>query len=157
MLPPYVYQNAQQGAPESLVIKVLSVKQAVGDDPGQRRSVTKTTCVTVEAQVEAVGRSRSGLKPGSVIRIHYIRGDDDNEPMPGAQAWEPPILEKGQTCPAYLKRDKPSGNYVPEAGACSFEALPVLSPKEKPRRDFWFSRVFGRLLRPKRGIEPQRG
>jgi hypothetical protein len=75
-LPPFAYRNAQQGAPESLVIKALSVKQAVGDDPERRSYVTKAIHVTVEAQVQTVERSRSGLKRKRVTNPRVDSGPE---------------------------------------------------------------------------------
>jgi hypothetical protein len=76
--------------------------------------------VTVQAQVQAVERSKSGIRPGTVIRIHYVH-EEYNLPLVGPR--EAPILEPGQKCPAYLKKDEQSASYSPAAGGYSFETM----------------------------------
>lgn len=113
-LPPYVYKDMQANSPESLVIKVLSVKTKNKDEPRLVR-----VSVTVEARVEQVNRTQTGLKPGQVIRIRYDHRRH-KEPMAGPS--EVPVLKKGQTSPAYLKKtDAP--DYAPAAGGYTFETV----------------------------------
>jgi hypothetical protein len=50
-LPPYVYKERQQQAPESLIIKVGNVKMRETDEPRGKK-----INVSVEAQVEQVKR-----------------------------------------------------------------------------------------------------
>ena len=114
-LPPYVYKEWQQKAPESLVIKILSVKTEETDEPRLAR-----VAVTLEARVERVSRSRSGLKPGEVIRIRYEHRRH-KEPLAGPS--EVPVLKKGRSYPAYLKRGEMKGEYTPAAGGYSFREV----------------------------------
>lgn len=113
-LPPYVYKDMQANSPESLVIKVLSVKTKIKNEPRLVR-----VSVTVEARVEQVNRTQSGLKPGQLIRIKYDHRRH-KEPMAGPS--EVPVLKRAQVCPAYLKRDD-SGVYAPAAGGYTFETV----------------------------------
>jgi hypothetical protein len=66
-LPPYVYKERQQQAPESLIIKVGNVKMRETDEPRGKK-----INVSLEAQVEQVKRTETGLKVGDVIRINYV-------------------------------------------------------------------------------------
>ena len=114
-LSPSYYKQLQQEAPESLVIKVLSVKTVETSEP-QRKKIA----VTVEAQVEKVERSNSGLKRGSAIHISYVHYRNEL-PTPGAS--EVPILKKGQVYPAYLTKNKNGEVYAPAAGGRSFHEI----------------------------------
>jgi hypothetical protein len=113
-LPPYVYKDLQAKSPESLVIKVLSVETKETDEPRLVR-----VSVTVEARVEEVRRTASGLKPGEVIRIRYDHRRH-KEPMAGPS--EVPVLRKGEVYPAYLKKEE-AGDYAPAARGYSFETV----------------------------------
>ena len=113
-LPPYVYKDMQANAPESLVIKVLSVKTKNSDEPQLVR-----VSVTVEARVTQVNRTQSGLRAGRLIRIKYDHRRY-KEPMAGPS--EVPVLKKGQTLPAYLKKND-TADYAPAAGGYTFETV----------------------------------
>jgi hypothetical protein len=114
-LSPAYYKQLQQQAPESLIIKVLSVKTVETSEPQRKKFA-----VTVEAQVEKVERSNSGLKRGSAIHIGYVHFRDE---LPTAGASEVPILKKGQVYPAYLTKNKNGEVYAPAAGGLSFHEL----------------------------------
>jgi len=114
-LPPYVYKERQQKAPESLVIKVRSVKTRETDEPRRVR-----VDVEVEARVERVVRSKTGLRVGDAIRISYVHSRH-KEPIAGPS--EVPILEEGEEYPAYLSRDGRAKRYVPAAGGYSFREV----------------------------------
>lgn len=114
-LPPYVYEEWQQKATESLVIKVRSVKTRETDAPDRKR-----IDVLVRAGVERVVRSGAGVRAGDVIRISYVHVVH-KEPMAGPS--QVPILRKGEKYPAYLLRDKRGKDYVPAAGGYSFQEL----------------------------------
>jgi len=113
-LPPYVYKDMQANAPESLVIKVLSVRTKKTDEPRLVR-----VSVTVEARVQQVSRTQTGLKPGDIIRIKYDHRRH-KEPMAGPS--EVPLLKKRQVCPAYLKKTD-AADYSPAAGGYTFETV----------------------------------
>ena len=113
-LPPHVYKDMQANSPESLVIKVLSVKTKNKNEPRLVR-----VSVTVEARVEQVNRTQTNLKPGQLIRIKYDHRRH-KEPMAGPS--EVPVLKKGQTLPAYLKKND-AADYAPAAGGYTFETV----------------------------------
>ena len=113
-LPPYVYKDMQANAPESLVIKVLSVKTKKTDEPRLVR-----VSVTVEARVEQVNRTQSGLRPGARVRISYDHRRH-REPMAGPS--EVPVLKRGEVYPAYLQKGE-AGDYSPAARGYSFQTV----------------------------------
>ena len=104
---PAVYKQMQKNAPEFLEIEVLSVKT---------RETADETVVDVESRVSGVTRSKSGLKVGQVIHIHYARR---TKPMPGPGA--APLLEK-KKYPAFLVRAY-ENSYDLAAGGKSFEEI----------------------------------
>lgn len=114
-LPPSVYKGRQEKAPESLVIRVLSVRTEESDEPQLIR-----LAVTLEARVERVNRSRSGLKRGDVIRIRY---EHRRYREPRAGPSEVPVLEKGRAYPAYLSKSGRGREYAPAAGGYSFSEV----------------------------------
>jgi hypothetical protein len=110
-LPPYVYKNLQDNAPEHLRIKVLSVKTKEGKDGAQ---------VSVEAIVTKVMRSASGLRVGDVIRIEYFHSTS-HVPGPGPVA----LLVQEQSYEAFLSRNStPDKTYSPGARGHSFLLFP---------------------------------
>ena len=119
-LPPYVYRDMQAKSPERLTVKVKSVKTEERDEPAR-----KLTAVTAEAEVVAVERTASELKPGQTIRIRYTHADH-KEPMAGPS--QVPILRAGETYPAFLGKNKEGDTYAPAAGGYSFE---VVGPDKK--------------------------
>ena len=114
-LPPYVYKERQQRAPESLIIKVRSVKTRATNEP-RRKKID----VSVEARVERVNRSKAGLRPGAVIRISYVHSQH-KEPLAGPS--EVPILKEGRVYPAYLMKSGRRKDYAPAAGGYSFREV----------------------------------
>jgi len=106
-LPPYVYKNMQDNAPEHLQIKVQSVKTKEVKDGIQ---------VFAEAKVTAVTRSTSNLKVGDIIRIEYFHS---TRGVPGPSSV--PILVQDRSYEAFLSRystrDK---SFSPDAGGKSF-------------------------------------
>ena len=112
-LPPYVYKERQEKAPEALVIKVKTVKTSERTEPR-----AKVTEFTVEAEVEKVERSATKLAPGANIKIVYSQREHF-QPLAGPS--EIPALKEGQTYPAYLSRE--GDIYSPAAGGYSFETV----------------------------------
>lgn len=110
-LPPWVYKERQDKAPEALVIKVRRVKTLETKEP----KVTRTE-FTIEAEVEKVEHSAAKLAAGAIITIVYARSEYA-QPMVGPS--EIPVLKEGQTYPAYLSRQ--GEIYVPAAGGYSFD------------------------------------
>lgn len=114
-LPPYVYQERQEKAPESLSVRVQSVKTRETDEP--RR---KLIDVRIVAQVEQVHRSQTGLKRGDVIHIKYLHSQY-KEPLAGPS--EVPILQEEQIYPAYLLKNEQEETFTPAAGGYSFREV----------------------------------
>lgn len=112
-LPPYVYKERQEKAPEALFIKVTSVskRETAGEN-------WKQTDFTVKAEVQKVERSATKLEPGTTIEIRY-RQRHYSPPMVGPS--EVPALKEGQVCPAYLAAE--GKTYSPAAGGYSFETM----------------------------------
>ena len=114
-LPPEAYRQRQQAAPEAVEIEVRSVKAT------KARTFTHTEVTNrVEAVVQKVTRSASGLKPGAVIRIVYTQR---RHYSPIAGPSEVPSLKEGQVCPAYLTHTKEGDLYSPAAGGYSFSTV----------------------------------
>jgi hypothetical protein len=109
-LPPFVYKNMQDNAPEHLQIKVLSVKTKEEKDGIQ---------VFAEAKVTSITRSASNLKVGDVIRIDYFHS---TRRVVGPSPV--PLLVQDQLYEAFLSRystrDK---SYSPDAGGRSFSTI----------------------------------
>lgn len=110
-LPPYVYDALQKNAPESLLIKVDSVRTS--------SSMVTENAVTVEAEVINVIRSKSGLRKGDRITIAYSTFAS----RPGGWVGPSPIpvLEKDKIYSAFLKKDAVSNLYLPAAKGRSFK------------------------------------
>lgn len=115
-LPPEAYRQEQSEAAEALEIKVRSVKSSKS-----RKARETVVANEVEADVQKVVRSATGLKPGAVIKIRYTQRVPD-QPMPGPS--EVPTLKQGQVRPAYLSRAKDGKSYTPAAGGYTFETVP---------------------------------
>jgi hypothetical protein len=113
-LPPWVYKERQDKAPEALVIKVRSVtKREISEEKGKRLDFT------LEADVQKVERSATKLTTGATITIRYSRREYF-QPIVGPS--EIPTLKQGQTCLAYLSAE--GKTYGPAAGGQSFVSVP---------------------------------
>jgi hypothetical protein len=112
-LPPWVYKERQEKAPEALTIKVGSVSK-------RETTEGKWTQIefTVKAEVQKVERSATKLAPGAAIEIRYSQRHY-SQPIVGPS--EVPALKEGQVCPAYLSAD--GKTYSPAAGGFSFETV----------------------------------
>jgi hypothetical protein len=113
-LPPFVYKQWQQAAPEYLEIKVRSSKTSE-TDAGEYKSID----VVIEAEVLSVERSASGMMPGARIRISY-QHRIYKQPLAGAS--QVPILGRDKIYPAFLKKVA-VGVYEPAARGKSFEIV----------------------------------
>jgi len=108
-LPPNVYKEWKANAKEVLKIKVLDVKT---------KTKNNLKNIYVTAKVLKVFHSKSHLKRGSIIKIHYTKRAKNSPLILGPS--EPITLKKEHTYKAYLKRDK-SNTYTIVAGGKSFE------------------------------------
>ena len=112
-LPPSVYKERQEKAPEALVIKVRSVTKREWTESKWRQ-----TDFTMIAEVQKVERSATGLTPGATITIRYSRRDYSPRSAGPSQV---PSLTEGEIPPAYLSKDGRA--YVPAADGYSFETV----------------------------------
>lgn len=111
-LSPQVYADMQNASPEFLQIRVEQV------DTGWCFLICRSRNITVTATVTAVTRTATQLTVGDTITIHYKH----QRPIPGFVGPSPiPILEAGQTYPAYLEVDDENpAIYTPRARGQSF-------------------------------------
>lgn len=128
-LPPMVFREMQDRAPEALLIVVLEIedKQARTSRVERGRTVdVERHELTVTAIVERVTRSATGLRPLSIIKIAYAMVDEHSEgrPLPptGGGSSAPGRLSQGERVSAYLKFDHQTGIYSPAAEHKSFTA-----------------------------------
>ncbi len=124
-LPPNVYRQWQRNAPEALTIRVVNSQvnstHQPGANPVANRPAVTVHHVRLRARVLAVERSRSGLRPDQVITIRYT-STWRAEPMPGPS--QPPLLQAGNTRPAFLRWNANAGAYGLAAGGRSFNRVP---------------------------------
>lgn len=113
---PAVYKKMQEESPESLRIKVLSVRTSASRKPN--RTVTS---VAVRARVLSAERTASNIKTGSVILVEYTHTAYD-QPMAGPS--QVPVLSEGKVYPAFLRKAARKSLYEPAAGGFSFSQVP---------------------------------
>jgi hypothetical protein len=114
-LRPEIYDELRIGAPEVLMIEVVSVKQkSVPSDEIE---------VTVEAKILHVEQSKAGLKKGEQVIISYRIRNPKLPSIPGAG--DPPILEQGGVYPAFLSLAAGGKIYKPTAHHWSFRMTPA--------------------------------
>jgi hypothetical protein len=111
-LPPQVYREMQEAAPEVIRIRVRGVRTEYLHE----REGTLIR-VTVRAVVLDIERSQSGLRSGQCVVIVYSRFDPK---VPVAGPSEPPLLRVGRESPAYLALDRDLGVYRLAARGASF-------------------------------------
>ena len=112
-LPPEVYEEMKQSAPEFLMIKVSAVRATA--DPKDRETIFTYDAIAIQSM-----RSKTGIKAGDKIRIlsrHHIFGSGEVGPS------NPRTLKKGETVAAYLVRSRKEGVYTIAAGGHSFEQV----------------------------------
>ena len=113
---PEYYAADQNSAPEYLVVEVLRVQ-------GPLLSFSSNIPISANLRVLSVNRTASGLQPGDEITVRY----EHFRPQQGWTGPRPiPVLQKGQTYPAFLAWSPNEGSYVPAARGASFE--PAISP-----------------------------
>lgn len=108
-LSPCSYKEMQKNAPEYLNLQILSVKT---------EKASESINVEIEAKVMAVHQSKSQVKPGDVIHLHYVH---NTKPLVGPRPI--PILEKGKVYPAFLTKSEDQEFYEPAAMGRSFEVI----------------------------------
>jgi len=119
-LPPREYRRMQREAPEELKIEVLRV----GESPVRERPRERE--IVVEAKVVRIARTATRIHDGEVIKIVYRHYRGERELAgPG----EPPVLQRGQTAPAFLAKVEGERRvFSPAAGRFSFERLDERRP-----------------------------
>jgi hypothetical protein len=108
-LPPSAYKEMQESAPEYVDIQVLKVKT---------EKVTDGIMVDIEAKVTGVKRSESNLKVGNTIVIKYFH---DTRGLVGPAPI--PILDEGESYPAFLVKADGNDFYEPAAMGRSFSVV----------------------------------
>lgn len=111
-LSPREYRRMQRDAPEVLRIEVLKVHER----PIRERE--REFEIVVEAKVRRIERSSARLRDGEIIKITYPHHRRER-----AVAGEPPILERGQSYPAFLTKVEGERLFKPAAGEYSFQRL----------------------------------
>jgi hypothetical protein len=122
---PMFYERMQKEAPEALAVDVVAVDQTEKKD-----NEGTVTSLVVQARVRQVERSASGVKPGDVVTIVYSV-TEFVAPRPGMGS--PPILKKGQSVMAYLKKEEKGERFELAAHGRSFAAPPMSTPPPPPR------------------------
>ena len=87
-------QMEQLQAPEKMIIDIISVRK---NSKGFLWGPTANQEVEIEARVVEIDRSKSGMVPGSIIRIRYERPT-----MASTELSPPPIPKQGRSTPAFL-------------------------------------------------------
>jgi hypothetical protein len=91
----------RDSAPEAVNVTALSIEQNSEIRPYANSGSATTTLVTLTARVDVVHRTVSGLVPGAVIVVRYMRSAQ-SPPTPGIQ--QDIILNIGERAAAYLKQ-----------------------------------------------------
>jgi hypothetical protein len=118
-LSPREYRRMQREAPEELRIEVLGVHER----PIRERE--REVEVVMDAKVLRIRRTAARIHEGDVIKITYVRHRRDR---PVVGPGEPPLLERGKVCPAYLTKIEGERFFKPAAGSFSFEQLEERRP-----------------------------
>lgn len=108
-LPPSAYEAMQAKAPEFFEIEILRTDV----QPGTNEKKT-----TLTALVAKVFRSSSGVTKGAVITITY---SEVNRPAGWVGPGRVPILKEGDKKVAYLEKGPKTNQYLPAAGAMTFQ------------------------------------
>ena len=111
-LPPYVYEEKKSAAPEHLELKILNSEIVESKAGG-----TTTAMVKATAEVIAVKRSKTGVKPGQSIVISY--DTITKRPSGWAGPSSASVLRKDMKVTAWLARQE-KGIFAPAAGGRSF-------------------------------------
>ena len=114
-LPPYVYDDLKNNAPESLTIEVTQVERS--------SLLFEGTTVTAKAKVIRTVRSATALQRGDSITIRYTTTAGTIKP--GWVGPSPvPILKEGKSYKAYLIKEDEKSEYKPAARGKSFSIIP---------------------------------
>ena len=110
-LPPSAYEAMQAKAPEFLEVEVLRVDIKPGIAANEKK-------ITLTARVEKAFRSATGVGEGAVISITYSQVE---RPKGWGGPSRVPILSEGEKKVAYLEKGPKPNEYLPAAGAMTFQ------------------------------------
>jgi len=110
-LPPSAYEAMQAKAPEFFEVEILRSDVNPGDGPNDKK-------ITLTARVSKTFRTATGISEGVVITITYT---EVARPAGSAGPGRIPILKEGDTKIAFLEKGPKPNQYLPAAGAMTFE------------------------------------
>ncbi len=110
-LPPSAYEAMQAKAPEFLEVEVLSVGVKPSEAPNEKK-------ITLTARVGKTFRSASGVGEGAIISITY---SEVARPTGWVGPGRVPIRTEGDKKVAYLEKGPKPNQYLPAAGAMTFQ------------------------------------
>jgi hypothetical protein len=110
-LPPSAYEAMQAKAPEFFEVEILRSDVKPGDGPNEKK-------ITLTARVGKTFRTATGLSGGTVITITYT---EVARPAGWVGPGRIPILKEGDTKVAFLEKGPKPNQYLPAAGAMTFE------------------------------------
>ena len=110
-LPPSAYESMQAKATEFLEVEVLSVDVKPSEATNEKK-------ITLIARVGKAFRSATGVGEGAVISITY---SEVARPTGWVGPGRVPILKEGDKKVAYLEKGPKPNQYLPAAGAMTFQ------------------------------------
>ena len=110
-LPPSAYEAMQAKAPEFFEVEILRSDVNPGDGPNDKK-------ITLTARVSKTFRTATGISEGAVITIIYT---EVARPAGSAGPGRIPILKEGDTKIAFLEKGPKPNQYLPAAGAMTFQ------------------------------------
>lgn len=110
-LPPSTYEAMQAKAPEFFEVEILRSDVKTGDAPNDK-------IITLTARVGKTIRTATGISEGAVITITYT---EVARPAGWVGPGRIPIIKEGDTKVAFLEKGPKPNQYLPAAGAMTFE------------------------------------
>ena len=110
-LPPSAYEAMQAKAPEFFEVEILRSDVNPGDGPNDKK-------ITLTARVSKTFRTATGISEGAVITITYT---EVARPAGWAGPGRVPILKEGDKKVAFLEKGPKPNQYLPAAGAMTFQ------------------------------------
>ena len=110
-LPPSAYEAMQAKAPEFFEVEILRTDVKTGDAPNDKK-------ITLTARVGKTFRTATGISEGAVITITYT---EVAHPAGRVGPGRVPILKDGDKKLAFLEKGPKPNQYLPAAGAMTFE------------------------------------
>ena len=110
-LPPSAYEAMQAKAPEFFEVEVLRVDVKPSEATNEKK-------ITLTARVGKTFRTATGISEGAVITITYT---EVARPTGWVGPGRIPILNEGDKKIAFLEKGPKPNQYLPAAGAMTFE------------------------------------